>query len=306
MDEIIKPIAQMQPSYVEDTPDFLRKLNKIQEENQEDLKKAKEVYLVSLDVDALYTNIENNEGLEALQEKVEQNRHARPLGWAVAKLMELVLLLNNFVSNGINFLQIKGTSMGARCSPNYSNIYMAKWEEKFVYKTAFWRYIRCWLRYIDDIFMIWVGSKQKLNEFLKYLNSVHQSIKFKYKVSSKKVDFLDTTVIRNKDGRLITDVYQKPTDTHSYLNSNSELRGILKGTYNDHWNILQTKSKLRRTHKERPLVAYRRPKSLRDSLVKAEFQWEKGQDVTLGSRRAVNVHGADLCKIPKNLKAFQT
>ena len=70
------------------------------------------MYLVSLDVDALYTNIENNEGLEELQEKVEQNRHARPLGWAVAKLMELVLLLNNFVFNGINFLQIKGTSMG--------------------------------------------------------------------------------------------------------------------------------------------------------------------------------------------------
>ena len=44
MDEIIKPIAQMQPSYAEDTPDFLRKLNNIQEENQEDLKKAKEVY----------------------------------------------------------------------------------------------------------------------------------------------------------------------------------------------------------------------------------------------------------------------
>ena len=38
----------------------------------------------------------------------------------------------------------------------------------------------------------------------------------------QKVDFLKTTVIRNKDGRLITDVFQKPTDTHPYLNSNSE------------------------------------------------------------------------------------
>ena len=44
----------------------------------------------------------------------------------------------------------------------------------------------------------------------------------------------------------------------------------------DHWNILQTKPKLRRTYKERPLVAYRKPKNLRDLLVKAEFQWEKG------------------------------
>ena len=33
-DEIIKPIAQMQHLYVEDTPDFLRKINSIQEKNQ--------------------------------------------------------------------------------------------------------------------------------------------------------------------------------------------------------------------------------------------------------------------------------
>ena len=52
--------------------------------------------------------------MRMLQEKVEQNRHVRPLGWAVAKLMELALLLNNFVFNGINFLQIKGTSMGGK------------------------------------------------------------------------------------------------------------------------------------------------------------------------------------------------
>ena len=129
----------MQPSYVEDNPDFLRKLNNIQEENQEDSKKAKEVYLVSLDVDAIYTNIENNEGLEALREKVEQNRHARPLGWAVAKLIELVFLLNNFVFMVSTFYRLRAEAQ-ARSSPNYSNIYMTKWDETFVYETAFWRY----------------------------------------------------------------------------------------------------------------------------------------------------------------------
>ena len=67
------------------------------------------------------------------------------------------------------------------------------------------------------------------------------------------------------------------------LTYHSELPSVRK-IINDHWNILQTKSKLRKTYKERPLVAYRRPKNLRDLLVKAEFQWEKGQDITLGSR----------------------
>ena len=72
---------------------------------------------------------------------------------------------------------------------------------------------------------------------------------------------------------------------------------------NDHWNILQTKPKLRRTYKERPLVAYRRPKSLRDLLVKAEFQWEKRQDVTLGSRPCGK---CSWCRSMQNTKEFKS
>ena len=46
---------------------------------------------------------------------------------------------------------------------------------------------------------------------------MHSTIKFTAEISATKADFLDTTVYRNDDGSLWTDLFCKPTDTHSYL-----------------------------------------------------------------------------------------
>ena len=35
-----------------------------------------------------------------------------------------------------------------------------------------------WLRYIDDIFMVWTHGNEKLESFIAYLNSIHPTIKF--------------------------------------------------------------------------------------------------------------------------------
>ena len=35
-----------------------------------------------------------------------------------------------------------------------------------------------WLRYIDDIFVIWTEGLDKLRIFIDYLNSIHPTIKF--------------------------------------------------------------------------------------------------------------------------------
>ena len=56
---------------------------------------------------------------------------------------------------------------------------------------------------------------------MKYINEIHHSIKFTFEYSYDKVNFLDTTVQITSDGKLKTDVYQKPTDTHGYLNRSS-------------------------------------------------------------------------------------
>ena len=77
-----------------------------------------------------------------------------------------------------------------------------------------------WWRYIDDIFLIWEHGEESLKLFLEKINKIHPTIKFTADWSYSSVNFLDVKVIM-KDGKIITDLYVKPTDTHQYLDSSS-------------------------------------------------------------------------------------
>ena len=78
-----------------------------------------------------------------------------------------------------------------------------------------------WKRFIDDIFMVWTHGEQQLQEFIKYLNNVHGTVKFTHESSPLPIDFLDTTVKFNANRELITTLYNKPTDSHLYLHHTS-------------------------------------------------------------------------------------
>jgi hypothetical protein len=73
-----------------------------------------------------------------------------------------------------------------------------------------------WKRFIDDVFLIWTHGAESLQEFLEYLNSCVDSIKFTMESSETSVSFLDTRV-KIVENRIQTDLYSKPTDSHSYL-----------------------------------------------------------------------------------------
>ena len=103
-------------------------------------------------------------------------------------------------------------------APQYAIIFMAELEEKLLNKYHLKPEV--WWRYIDDIFMVWEHGEENLQEFIKYLNSQHPSIKFTFEYSPKSVNFLDVQVIRVND-KLVTDLYVKPTDTHQYLDASS-------------------------------------------------------------------------------------
>ena len=78
-----------------------------------------------------------------------------------------------------------------------------------------------WLPCIDDIFMIWNESEDKLKDFLTYINTVIPAIQFTHAHSFKSVNFLDVLVTLADDGTISTDLYTKPTNTHQYLHMNS-------------------------------------------------------------------------------------
>ena len=108
--------------------------------------------------------------------------------------------------------------MGTRCAPNYAIIFMAELEEAFLKQTQ--NKPRIWLRFIDDIFMVWSHGEEQLKIMLDELNQFHSQIKFTEDRSDYGLPFMDTfTYI--EEGILKTRVYHKPTDNKQYLHYSS-------------------------------------------------------------------------------------
>ena len=61
-----QPLAQLLPSYIQDTSHFLRKLDNLKDTNPQSI-------LVTLDVKSLYTNIPNDEGIAAVREAISKS-----------------------------------------------------------------------------------------------------------------------------------------------------------------------------------------------------------------------------------------
>ncbi len=105
--------------------------------------------------------------------------------------------MNNFQFDGKDYLQVSGTAMGTRGVPSLANFVMGEFEEKFIYPYHIQSLI--WIRFLDDWFGIWLDTEESLIEFIDYLNSVHENIKFTMEYSKEKVAFLDTMVHLNEN-----------------------------------------------------------------------------------------------------------
>ena len=213
VDYHLQPIVKNIPSYMKDTNDFIKKTK--------DLKVPKDAILVSLNVKALYTSIPNLEGIAAVKRAYDKYQQKTVATKVRTTFLALILTLNNFIFNSKLYLQIKGCAMDTTCAPAYSNIFMAYFEEKFIHPLTDAKTL-LYLRFIDDIFMIWTKSEKDLVEFLDELNTKHTSIKFEFKYSRQQIEFLVTVVYIDNNNKLQATQYKKPTDRQNYLHSKSE------------------------------------------------------------------------------------
>ena len=67
---------------------------------------------------------------------------------------------------------------------------------------------KMFLKFIDDLLMIWTGSEQELLDFMSDLNKKHSSIKFEFKYSQTKIELLDVLVYKDHN-MLQTTIYRK-------------------------------------------------------------------------------------------------
>ena len=82
-----------------------------------------------------------------------------------------------------------------------------------------------WLRFIDDIFMIWPGSSAELNSFHSHLNNQMSSIRFTMEASTESAIFLDLRIYKgarfSEIGILDTSLHIKDTNPQCFLHFSS-------------------------------------------------------------------------------------
>ncbi|XP_041461177.1 uncharacterized protein LOC121412433 [Lytechinus variegatus] len=221
VDYHIKPLVSRAPSYIHDTPDFLRKLNDIKDQIPET------AIIGTLDVSSLHTNIPHDEGIQASCEALAASGHSSPPISDIKSLMSHVLTKNNFTFMDQHYLQIFGTAMGTRMAPSFACLFMTKLEQQMLDSAPCRPWI--WWRYIDDIFFIWTREEDSLHTFIDHINSFHRTIKFTSEFSQQETHFLDVTVQKKPNG-ITTTLYTKPTDTHQYLHSSLQNRHRLQSS----------------------------------------------------------------------------
>ncbi|XP_072166144.1 uncharacterized protein [Diadema setosum] len=186
VDHHIKPLVSFAPSYIHDTPDFLRKLYHIKDQ----------IFIP-------YTAIISTFNASFL--------------YIIFPMMKLQRILATFMDK--HYIQVSGTAtlcMGTRMAPSFACLFMTKLEQQMLDSASCPPWL--WWRYIDDNFFIWTREEESLYTFIDSINSFHRTIKFTSDFFQEETNFLDVTV-RKESNHVTTTLYTKPTDTHQYLHS---------------------------------------------------------------------------------------
>ena len=116
--------------------------------------------LCTVDVVGLYPSIPHEECLEALKGVLEHREDKTISTDTLLELAHVVLKNNFFEFNGDFYQQLRGTAIGTKCTPSYAILFLAALEGKLLAEVQNKGWV--WLRYIDDVFIIWQRGEEKL------------------------------------------------------------------------------------------------------------------------------------------------
>ena len=145
--------------------------------------------------------------------------------------------LNQTKINGRHFIQRKRCGLRTVAHYSYAIIYMDKFENTYIDSEIKNDSLFC-ARYIDDIFIIYIGKEAKLNNFLTNLNMIHDSIKLGHQNSSHSIAFLDTLIYIDKNRQLQTTLLNKHTNTHNDIHYRSSHPKYLKDSF-PNWQAIR-------------------------------------------------------------------
>jgi hypothetical protein len=148
--------------------------------------------MVSFDIVLLFSRVPIKETMNLLGRHFKED---------ILGLFHNVLTTSYFTFNGQFYGQTDGVAMGSLLSPVIAYFYMEDYKKAALESAPLKP--RCWFRYVDDTFAIWVNGTDKLKVFLLHLNTLHHSIQFTLETESEgHLPFLDLVIYRRPDGSL--------------------------------------------------------------------------------------------------------
>jgi len=211
VDYFLQPIVKSSIPVLQSTKDFVNRIKDVK------LNPGKTVWLVTGDVKAMYTNIPPDAAISVVGEMLAEKRKSKRSNTAqdITTLLEFVLRNNCFSYLEDTYIQNSGLAMGTACAPAVANLYCASHETRMARERPFLNFsVKFYGRYIDDIFLIFEGSEERLHEFFQHWKIPELEIAWEYSQST--MHFLDVQVHIN-NGRLVTSIYEKNLNKHMYI-----------------------------------------------------------------------------------------
>ena len=180
-----------------------------------------DLYMASLDVDSLFTNVPLDETIGICTQGLFENE-STVCGLNKKEITEMLSLTTkeSIILFDIGFYsQIYGVTMGSPLGPTLANVFLChhkKWLNDCPnnFKPVFYK------RYVDDVLVL-LKKSEHVQLFVNYMTSKHKNISFSYETEKDgAMPFLDVNIFR-ENGKFATNVHRKETFSRVYTNFSS-------------------------------------------------------------------------------------
>lgn len=176
--------------------------------------------IVSFDIVSMFLTIPLELVYKSVRKRWLQISEVTTIPWDTMKgMLKFCLADTNYVQwNGKIYRQIDGLTIGGCASSIMADFVVTDIMQEVVQNCGYDP--KLMVKYVDDILA--VVPKEELENTLSIFNTIHPSLKFTVEIEDNcSIPYLDIRIIRNKDGTVSTDFYQKPTCSNRILNYNS-------------------------------------------------------------------------------------
>jgi hypothetical protein len=226
LDQQLKPIVQLLPSYIASSFDLKKRLGRLTYE-------PSKISLFTSDAVSMYTNIDTDHALAVIATFLRTSPRCAGVPHAAIIHGLEILMRNNIFQFGDTFWhQKQGTAMGTPPAPPYATLYFAIHELNFVPRHD--SSLLDYSRYIDDVLGVWFhhpDPETDRQNFLALQDSMNGFGKLKWEFTplGKTVHFMDL-VLRVTPRGIETSIYEKPLNLYLYIPPHSaHAPGILTG-----------------------------------------------------------------------------